>query len=115
MKKLLLLSLASSVLFCDVSIAAQLRQSHTSAQTSNTLISQKQNESSVSVDKVKATPVKNANDIKYSSFMKAGYTAFDKKDYKTALTDFKSALALRPKNMYAMKAIQNTEKKLASK
>jgi hypothetical protein len=115
MKKLLLLSLASSVLFCDVSLAAQMRQSHTSGQNSDTLISQKQNESSASMNMVKATPVKSAKTIKFDAFMTSGYAAFDKKDYKTALTDFKSALALRPKNMYATKAIQNTEKKLAGK
>ena len=47
--------------------------------------------------------------------MKAGYAAYNKKDYKTALSNFKSALELRPKNVYATKAIQNTEKRLAGK
>ena len=115
MKKLLLLILASSVLFCDVSLAAQLRQSSTSEQNSNTLIAKKQDASNASEDKVKATPAKSPNAIKYDALMKAGYNAYDKKDYKTALTNFKSALTLRPKNVYAIKAIQNTEKRLAGK
>jgi hypothetical protein len=118
MKKLLLLTLASSVLFCDVSLAAQLRQSNTSKQNSNTLIAETQNgldASNASEDKVKSTPAKSPTAIKFDAFMKAGYTAYDKKDYKAALTNFKNALAIRPKNVYATKAIQNTEKHLAGK
>jgi TolA-binding protein len=116
MKKLLLLTLASSVLFCDVSLAAQTRQSsYTSEQNSNTLIAQKQDASNASVDKVKSTPAKSPTASKFDAFMKAGYSAYDKKDYKTALTNFQSALALRPNNVYATKAIHNTEKKITGK
>jgi hypothetical protein len=97
MKKLLILTLASSVLLCDVSLAAQMRQSSTSEQKSNTLIA------------------KSPTTIKFDAFMKAGYSAYNKKDYKTALTNFQSALSLRPKNIYATKAIQNTEKRIAGK
>ncbi len=52
---------------------------------------------------------------KFDIAMKAGYEAYNKKDYKTALTNFNQALALRPKNIYATKAVQNTEKRLAGK
>ncbi|TYQ27221.1 hypothetical protein PseudUWO311_09505 [Pseudanabaena sp. UWO311] len=97
MKKLLLLTLASSVLLCDISLAAQTRQSNTAQQNSNTLIAK--------------SPTAN----KFDAFMKAGYSAYNKKDYKTALTNFQNALSLRPKNVYATKAIQNTEKRIAGK
>lgn len=115
MKKLLLLTLASSVLFCDVSLAAQTRQSYTFEQNSNTLIAKKQDASNASVDKVKSTPAKSPTARKFDAFMKAGYSAYAKKDYKTALTNFQSALALRPKNVYATKAIHNTEKRITGK
>jgi Flp pilus assembly protein TadD len=98
MKKLLILTLSSSLLFCHGALAAQLQDSSISEQS-----------------KVKSTPVKSANAIKYDASMKAGYNAFDKKDFKTALANFKSALSLRPNNMYATKAIQITEKRLAGK
>lgn len=111
MKKLLILTFASSVLFCDISLAAQSRQTQTSTQSSNSLIAKQAD----SVDKEKNTTIKSSSAGKYNTFMKAGYKAFDKKDYKTALTNFKSALAVRPNNIYAKRAIQNTEKKLAGK
>ncbi len=108
MKKLIILVLSSSVLFCDVSLAAQLRQSQT---FSNNLVAETEN----GAEKIKSTPVRSANAIKFDTFMKAGYTAFDKKDFKTALAKFKSALSLRPNNVYATRAIQNTEKRIAGK
>ncbi|NUN63650.1 hypothetical protein HCU40_02560 [Pseudanabaena biceps] len=108
MKKLIILALFSSVTFCDVSLAAQTYQSQTSG---DNLIAKTEN----SADKVKSTPVKSANAIKFDAFMKSGYAAFDKKDFKTALANFKSALAIRPNNIYATKAIQNTEKRITGK
>jgi len=113
MKKLLIITLASSVLFCDVSLAAQLQQSQNSEQNPNNLIAEITETANI-VDKTKNT-TKTSNASKYNSFMKAGYKAFDKKDYKTALSNFKSALAIRPNNVYAKRAIQNTEKKLGLK
>ncbi len=114
MKKLLLLTFASSVLLCDVALAAQ-PHSYTDESNRDTFISQTQNASNASEDKLKATPAKIAIAKKYDAFMKAGYLAYNKKDYKTALSNFQSALELRPKNVYALKAIQNTEKRLAGK
>ncbi len=114
MKKFLLLTFASSVLFCDVSLAVQ-PHSYTDGQNSDTFITQKQNASNTSEDKLKSTPAKIAIAKKYDAFMRAGYAAYNKKDYKTALSNFQSALDLRPKNVYAVKAIQNTEKRLAGK
>jgi hypothetical protein len=114
MKKLLLLTFASSVLFCDVALAVQ-PHSYTDGRSSDTSIAQSQNESNISTDKLKSTPAKIAIAKKYDAFMKAGYAAYSKKDYKTALSNFQSALDLRPKNVYATKAIQNTEKRLAGK
>ena len=113
MKKLLLLTFASSLLFCDVARAAQ-PHSYTDMQNRDTFIAQNQNVNA-SEDKLKATPAKIAIAKKYDAFMKAGYAAYNKKDYKTALSNFQSALDLRPKNVYATKAIQNTEKRLAGK
>ncbi len=76
----------------------------------NSLVAEKVN----SADKVKNTPAKSSAG-KYDTFVKAGCQAFNKKDYNTALTNFQSALAIRPNNIYAKGAIQNTEKKLAGK
>jgi TolA-binding protein len=52
---------------------------------------------------------------KYNTWMKIGYSAYNKKDYNTALINFKRALKLRPNDVYAKRAIQNTEKRLAGK
>lgn len=46
----------------------------------------------------------------YTQSMKAGYAAFKKKDYKTALTNFKKALSLRPGDKYATQGIRNVQK-----
>lgn len=45
----------------------------------------------------------------YDSAMQAGYTAVQNRDYPAALENFRQALALRPQDPYALKAIQNVE------
>lgn len=45
--------------------------------------------------------------------MKVGYNAYEKEDYNTALINFRRALVSRPNDVYATRAIQNTEKRLA--
>ncbi|MFP4099491.1 tetratricopeptide repeat protein [Coleofasciculus sp.] len=45
----------------------------------------------------------------YTQYMRIGYAAFDQGDYQTALINFKRALNERPGDMYATKAIANTE------
>jgi len=45
----------------------------------------------------------------YDRLMKAGYTAVQNRDYPAALEKFRKALALRPQDTYALKAIQNVE------
>lgn len=50
-----------------------------------------------------------AADSAYDRYMKAGYEASDKKDYETALENFKKALQERPNDIYAQQAIQNVE------
>jgi Flp pilus assembly protein TadD len=92
MKRLIIISLVSSCFFGNLYLTPQSLQ----AQSTET-------------KKTKAPK------SKYDIAMKAGYEAFNKKDFKTALTNFKLALSLRPKNVYAIKAIQNTEKRLAGK
>jgi hypothetical protein len=92
MKRLILLTLASSFFFGNFYLSPQSLQAESTAS-----------------QKTKAPR------SKYDIAMKAGYEAFNKKDYKTALTNFKQALVLRPKNIYATKAIQITEKRLAGK
>ncbi|PZO35547.1 MAG: hypothetical protein DCF19_23660 [Pseudanabaena frigida] len=110
MKKILIFALVScSFLVSDLSRAAQFRN-ESSVQNKVSDVNKDQ-----IVDKTKGTANKSPNTIKYNTFMKAGYAAYNKKDYKTALTNFKSALSLRPNNVYAVKAIQNTQKRLAGK
>jgi len=92
MKKLLIVALASSCFLGNFYQAPQ------SLQAQNT-----------QSQKTKSTT------SKFDIAMQAGYAAYNKKDYKTALTNFNQALALRPKNIYATRAIQNTEKRLAGK
>ncbi len=43
----------------------------------------------------------------YSKYMRTGYNATAKRDYKTALINFRKALQLRPNNRYASQAISN--------
>ena len=45
--------------------------------------------------------------LNYQNYMQAGYTADQNKDYLTALANFKNALALRPEDSLAKKAIHN--------
>lgn len=45
----------------------------------------------------------------YDSAMKAGYIAVQNRDYPAALENFRKALALRPQDPYALKAIENVE------
>ena len=110
MKRLLILTIASSCLFGDLAKAAQVLPSPISAQNS-TLIAKKE-----TIVK-KTTVVKRTQPVRsqYDTFMKVAYTAYDKKDYNTALINFKRALASRPNDKYATKAIQNVEKRLAGK
>jgi len=93
MKKILLLTITSAFLVCGLGSTAQLVQ----AKTGNNMT------------------VKKTSKNQYDTYMKAGYTAYNKKDYNTALINFKRALQSRPNNVYATKAIQNTEKRLAGK
>lgn len=93
MKKLLVLTITSALLICGLGSTAQLVQ----AETSNNMT------------------VKKASKNQYDTDMRAGYTAYNKKDYNTALINFKRALKIRANNVYAIKAIQNTEKHLSGK
>ena len=121
MKKLLLLTLASSILFSDISIAAQFQQSQISEQNSNTLIAKRRYGGcrgtgcrggkipSTSTGVYQTTPSSDG----YDAYMKVGYNAYEKGDYNTALINFRRALVSRPNDVYATRAIQNTEKSLA--
>ena len=93
MKKLLLLTITSAFLVCGLGSTTQLVQ----AETGNNMT------------------VKKVSKNQYDTYMRAGYTAYDKKDYNTALINFKQALKIRANNIYAIKAIQNTEKRLSGK
>jgi tetratricopeptide (TPR) repeat protein len=53
------------------------------------------------------TPIIISKAATYNSYMKKGYTATAKRDYKTALTNFRNALQLRPNDRYALRAISN--------
>ncbi len=48
-----------------------------------------------------------AESLNYENYMQAGYEADQNKDYLTALENFKNALALRPDDSVAKKAIRN--------
>ncbi|NMF57372.1 tetratricopeptide repeat protein [Pseudanabaena yagii] len=92
---LLLLTIIGSCIFCNSAIAAPSTTETVKAKSTNT-----------------ATKTTKG---KYDVWMRIGYKAYDKKDYNTALINFKRALKLRPNDVYATKAIQNTEKRLAGK
>jgi hypothetical protein len=109
MKKLLLLTLTSSLLFGGLASTAQLVQ----AETSNSKVTKKEIPNSTSVKTPAKTSVKRTK-TQYDVYMKIGYTAYNKKDYNTALINFRRALKLRVNDTYATKAIQNTEKRLAT-
>ncbi len=96
MKKFLLLfTIIGSCIFCNSAIAAP---------------------STTETVKVKSTRTTTKTiKGKYDVWMRIGYKAYDKKDYNTALINFKRALTLRPNDVYATKAIQNTKKRLAGK
>ena len=49
-----------------------------------------------------------AKGSKYENYMQAGYQADRNKDYLTALQYFKTALAIRPDDSLAQKAVRNT-------
>jgi hypothetical protein len=59
-------------------------------------------------DNTKASSSSTANSA-YDRYMRAGYEVSQKKDYQTALENFKKALAERPSDRYAQQAIQNME------
>lgn len=94
MKKLLALTIISSCLVCNSALAAP---------------------STSEIDTVQASTKTKAVKSKYNTWMRIGYNAYNKKDYNTALINFKRALKLRPNDVYATKAIQNTENRLAGK
>ncbi|MDJ1175806.1 tetratricopeptide repeat protein [Roseofilum capinflatum] len=48
----------------------------------------------------------------YTDFMNAGYQAFEDKNYAIALQHFQSALQYRPGDSYALKAIDNVQRKI---
>ena len=48
-----------------------------------------------------------AESLKYTTYMEAGYQADQNKDYSTALQYFKNALAIRPDDSFARKAVRN--------
>ncbi|MFM7886265.1 MAG: tetratricopeptide repeat protein [Pseudanabaena sp.] len=96
MKKfLLLITIIGSCVFCNSAIAAPSTTEAIKTKSTNTT--------------TKTTKGK------YDVWMRIGYKAYDKKDYNTALINFKRALKLRPKDVYATKAIQNMERRLAGK
>ncbi|EAZ92980.1 HEAT repeat domain-containing protein [Crocosphaera chwakensis] len=51
--------------------------------------------------------------LSYDQAMQAGYKATQQKDYQTAQKQFKTALELRPNDLYAQQALQNVEFYLA--
>lgn len=50
----------------------------------------------------------------YTQVMNAGYQAFDRQDYAIALQHFQTALQYRPGDSYALKAIENVQRKINS-
>ena len=50
----------------------------------------------------------------YTQFMLVGYAADEQGDYQTALINFRRALAERPGDVYALRAIANVESYLAA-
>lgn len=96
MKKLLLLcTIIGSCIFCNSALAVPSTAETVKVKSTNTA--------------AKTTKTK------YDVWMRIGYKAYDKKDYNTALINFKRALKLRPNDIYATRAIQNTQKRLTGK
>ncbi|AFY77299.1 tetratricopeptide repeat protein [Pleurocapsa sp. PCC 7327] len=58
--------------------------------------------------KLKSTSPSASNST-YDRYMRAGYEAFDNKNYQAAIENFQKALAERPNDIYARQAIQNSE------
>lgn len=54
-------------------------------------------------------PDPKADQKAYTQFMNVGYAALAQRDYQTALINFRRALAKRPNDAYARKAIANTQ------
>ncbi len=50
----------------------------------------------------------------YDKYMRIGYAATTKRNYKTALISFRNALKLRPRDKYALQAINNVSKYAAA-
>ena len=130
MKRLLILTLASSCLFGDLANAAQVLPSTFSAQNSSTLIAKKattvtktrvvNRPQSVKTQKTTVTKTRVVNRpqavrSQYDTFMKIAYTAYNKQDYNTALINFNRALTSRPNDKYATMGIQNAQQRLAGK
>jgi hypothetical protein len=63
--------------------------------------------------KVEVTQVTPGKTTPYDRYMQAGYAATQKRDHEAALRYFKRALDERPGNLYATRAIENTERYLA--
>ncbi|NUN63651.1 hypothetical protein HCU40_02565 [Pseudanabaena biceps] len=130
MKKLVLFTLASSFLFCDISLAAQLIQSKTAEQQTNSLIAKRryggcrgkgcrggkvrESGSTYTTDtsQTPETTYTGTSSNEYDKYMRIAYNAYNKGDYNTALINFKRALTVRPNDVYATKAIENTQKNL---
>ncbi|MCY7332959.1 MAG: hypothetical protein LH649_09940 [Pseudanabaena sp. CAN_BIN31] len=133
MKKLFLFTLASSFLFCDISLAAQLLQLKTAEQQSNILIAKRRyggcrgqgcrggtvrrsgSTYTTGTAETPQTTFAGTSSNEYNKYMKIAYNAYNKEDYNTALINFKRALIARPNDVYATKAIQSTENRLAGK
>ena len=56
-----------------------------------------------------ATPVTEGANAAYTQAMLIGYAATEQADYQTALINFQRALAERPGDVYALRAISNVE------
>lgn len=56
------------------------------------------------------TTVAQAATSQYNKYMRLGYSATAKRDYRTALVNFRKALSVRPGDAYASAAIRNVSK-----
>lgn len=59
------------------------------------------------------TPAAHAQATNYDSFMRTGYNLAAKRDYQSALINFRRALGLRPGDRYAQTAMRNMEAYIA--
>jgi tetratricopeptide (TPR) repeat protein len=53
-------------------------------------------------------------DLSYDDYMRLGYDATQREEYRTALNFFEQALELRPNDYYAIEAIENVSTYLAN-